>query len=68
MVKKTFMAGCIGAAIAVIAVVSIVSGVPMDDPEAALYSAGALPASQVDAYDLTLKARNLPIETIDGAI
>jgi hypothetical protein len=69
MVKKAFMAGCLGAGFAVMAVVSIVTRAPMDEPPAALaVSATALPTSQVDAYDLTLKAGNLPVQTVDDAI
>jgi hypothetical protein len=69
MVKKTLMAGGLGAGFAVMALVSIVAQAPIDEPMAALaVPVGALPASHIDAFALTLKARNLPIQPIDNAI
>ena len=62
MVKKAFMAGCLGAGFVVMAILSIVTEAPMDEP------AAVLSVSQVDAYDLTLKAHNLPTQTVDDAI
>ena len=62
MVKKTFLVASLGVGFAVIAFVSIATQSRMDDP------AAAVSVSQVDANALTLKARNLPIQTLDNAI
>jgi hypothetical protein len=44
------------------AAVSIATQARMDEPEV------AVSASQIDANALTLKARNLPVQTLDHAI
>ena len=62
MVKKTFMAACFGAGLAVMALASIVTQAQMDEP------AAALPVVQLDTYALTLKAHNLPVQTIEHPI
>ena len=62
MVKKALLVACLGAGCAVMAIVSIAMQARMDEPDA------VASASQVDADALTLKARNLPIQTLDDAI
>ena len=60
MVKKTLLVGCLGAGFAVMAVASIATQPRMDEQEAAPLT------MRVDANELTLKARNLPIQTFDA--
>ena len=62
MVKKAFLIACLGAGFAVVGMLSFVTQVPINDPQA------AISVSQVDADALTLKARNLPIQILDDAI
>jgi hypothetical protein len=62
MVKKAFLVASLGVGCAVMAMVSIATQPRLDEAEV------VAPASQVDANALTLKARNLPIQTLDDAI
>ena len=62
MVKKAFLIASLGMGCAVMAAVSIATQPPMDEPEA------VAPVSQVDANDLTQKAGNLPVQSVDDAI
>jgi len=60
MVKKALIVGCLGAGFAVMVFASIVTQPRMDEQEVAPLTA------QVDTNELTLKARNLPIQTFDA--
>jgi hypothetical protein len=62
MVKKAFLVASLGMVCVVMAAVSIATQPRMDDPQ------DVAPVAQVDANDLTLKARNLPIQTFGDAI
>jgi hypothetical protein len=62
MVKKAFLVTSLCMVCAVMAALSIATQPRMDDPQ------DVAPVSQVDAYDLTLKSRNLPIQTLGDAI
>ena len=61
MIKKTLPLACLAVGVVAIGIVSLVSP-PSINGKAAPFVA------QIDANDLTLKARNLPIQSIDDAI
>ena len=60
MINKTLLIACLVAGCAIVTTMSIVTQ-PMDDGAASF-------SAQIDANDLTLKTRNLPIQMFDDAV
>ena len=61
MIKKALPLACLVVGFAAIAITSVVSPSGMDGKAAPF-------VAHIDANDLTLKARNLPIQSIDDVI